>query len=163
MAWHAAPRLSVNLPWRNIKARDADHWLWGPRCELILHNELDGVHVYLSPKAERIWRDITRQLVTRLFVVIGDPSGDPYATYKEPRYDTDPRRYGLQLLTQPVSDEEFDREYRQKLRAFPNREDAILCACHCNLDNLMCPVYDRVGDEWILNQDETSRVLDEII
>jgi hypothetical protein len=113
-----------------------------------------------------ILRTIFRRRVKaarRLFVVVGDPSRNPSHHYKEPRYDTDPRCYDLQLLDQPVSDEEFDREHRHKLRVFLNREDAISCARHCNLDSVMCPVYDRVGDEWIYNTKETSRVAEDIL
>jgi hypothetical protein len=109
-----------------------------------------------------LFRPWKPQTVTRLFVVVGDPSLSPFQKYKEPRYDTDPRQYGLQLLDQPVSNEQFDREYRHKLRAFRNREDAIWCGRHCNLANVMCPVYDRAGDEWIYNKEETSRVADAI-
>jgi hypothetical protein len=90
------------------------------------------------------------------------PSLSPFGKYKEASYDTDPRRYGLQLLDQPVSDKQFDKEYRHKLQAFTNREDAISCACHCNLDSVMCPVYDRVGNEWIYNKEETRRLAEAI-
>jgi hypothetical protein len=100
---------------------------------------------------------------SRLYCIIGDPYNNPFRKYKEPRYETDPRHYGLDLLQQPVSDEEFDRKYRHSLHAFPNRDDALSCMCHCNIDSVMCPVYDRVGDEWVYNKEETSRLADAVI
>jgi len=97
-------------------------------------------------------------LPARLYVVVGDPH-QPFA---EPPYPTDPRHYGLPLFKRPLSDEEFDRDYRAKVKAFLDRDDAIGFAYHCNLVSVQCPVYDRVGDEWVYNADETGRVADDI-
>ncbi len=94
----------------------------------------------------------------RLYVI----TGDPYRPFEEPNYPTDPRHYGLQALATPVSDEQFDREYRHKLKAFTDRDDAIAFAYHCNLDGVICPVYDRVGDAWVYNSEETGKVADDI-
>jgi hypothetical protein len=94
----------------------------------------------------------------RLYVVIGDP----HKPFSEPRYLTDPRHYGLQLFEKPVSDEEFARAYRHKVKAFIKRDDAITFAYHCNLANVMCPVYDKVDGKWICNTEETGKVADAI-
>lgn len=105
-----------------------------------------------------LFRNPAPQSVRRLYVVVGAPCEE----YEEPHYDTDPRPYGLQVLDEPVSEERWQREYRQKIRAFPNRDDAISCGRHCSVDTVMCPVYDRVGDEWVYNQEETSQIADQI-
>lgn len=95
---------------------------------------------------------------TRLYVVIGDP----FQPYTEPPYSTDPRPHGLPLFKRPLSDEDFDRDYREKVRAFLDRDHAIDFAYHCNLVSVQCPVYDRVGGEWVYNGDETERVAEDI-
>ncbi len=95
---------------------------------------------------------------SRLYAVMGDPHG----TFAEPPYITDPRHYGLPLFKRPVSDDEFEREYRHRVKAFIKRQDAIAFAYHCNLDSVMCPVYDRVEDKWIYNDEETGNVADDI-
>jgi hypothetical protein len=94
----------------------------------------------------------------RLYVVIGEP----YRPFVEPAYVTDPRYYGLQLLSTPVSDEQFECEYRHKFKAFIRRKDAIRFAYHCNLIGVSCPVYDRVAGEWVYNAEATGKVADEI-
>ena len=95
---------------------------------------------------------------SRIYVV----TGEPLKPFTEPRYITDPRHYGLPLFKRPVSDEEFERKYRQRVKAFIKRYDAITFACLCNLDGVACPVYDRVGDKWVYNPDETGKLADEI-
>lgn len=95
----------------------------------------------------------------RLFVVIGDP----FKQFLEPPYTTDPRRYQLPLFKTEVSDEQFEREYRHKIKAFVQRDDAIKFALHCNLAGVTCPVYDRVGNGWEYNADETGRISEDII
>ena len=94
----------------------------------------------------------------RLYVIVGDP----HRPFEEPSYSTDPRHYGLQLLNTAVSDEEFDRKYRHKLKAFLDQDDAIDFAYHCNLVSVLCPVYDRIGDEWVHNDEETANVANDI-
>jgi hypothetical protein len=94
----------------------------------------------------------------RIYVV----TGEPHKPFTEPCYITDPRHYGLLLFKKPVSDEEFEREYRHKIKAFIKRDDAITFAYHCNLDGVMCPVYDRVDDTWVYNPEETAKVADDI-
>ena len=91
-------------------------------------------------------------------------AGDPHKPFSEPDYITDPRHYGIPLPETDValSVEEFDRRYRQKIKAFLNRDDAIKFAYHCNLDTLTCPVYDSVEDQWVYNADETGRLAAEI-
>src|SRR5215510_7819513 len=74
----------------------------------------------------------------RVYVV----AGEPLKPFREPRYITDPRHYGLPLFKEPVSDEEFERKYRHKLKAFIKRDDAITFVYLCNLDGVACPVYD---------------------
>ena len=105
----------------------------------------------------------------RLFVIIGDPLwtldtdlGGPESDYNAPSYSTDPRDYDLDLLDEPVSDDVFERDYKQKIRAFIVREDAIDFANHCNLAGVWNPVFDRVGDEWVQNSDETDKIADNI-
>jgi hypothetical protein len=95
---------------------------------------------------------------TRIYVV----TGEPLKPFTEPRYITDPRHYGLPLFKRPVSDDEFERKYRHGIKAFIKRYDAITFAYHCNLDSVACPVYDRVGDKWVYNPDETGKVADQI-
>jgi hypothetical protein len=94
----------------------------------------------------------------RIYAVIGEP----LKAFTEPRFITDPRHYGLPLFKHPVSDEEFERKYRHGVKAFIKRYDAITFAYHCNLDSVACPVYDRVGDKWVYNPDETGKVADQI-
>ena len=105
----------------------------------------------------------------RLFVIIGDPLwtldtdlGGPESDYDAPSYSTDPRDYNLDLLDEPVSDDVFERDYKQKLRAFLVRDDAITFAYHCNLVSVWCPVFDLVNGEWLQNSDETGKVADDI-
>jgi hypothetical protein len=93
---------------------------------------------------------------TRLYVIIGEP----HAPSAEPPYNTDPRHYGLPLFTRPLTDVEFERDYRARVRAFIDRDHAITFAYHCNLVGVQCPVYDRVGEEWVYNSEETGRVAD---
>lgn len=81
--------------------------------------------------------------------------------YEEPSYSTDPRSYGLPLFRRQLSDEEYERDWRDKVRAFINRDDAITFGCRLNLVTLQCPVYDLVGKEWVYNADETSSMADE--
>src|SRR5689334_11043161 len=97
-------------------------------------------------------------LPRRLYVIIGDPPQE----HRPPPYPTDPRRYVLDLFTRPVSDEEFERTYKHKVKAFLDRDDAIDFAYHCNLVSVMCPVYDRVGGEWVYNSEETGKVAEDI-
>src|SRR5262245_37514818 len=99
-----------------------------------------------------------KQLPQRLYVILGDP----HQEHHPPSYSTDPRHYDLDLFTRPVSEEEFERDYKHKFKAFLDREDAITFAYHCNLASLMCPVYDLVGDEWVYNPEETGAVADDI-
>lgn len=95
---------------------------------------------------------------SRIYVV----TGEPHQPFTEPSYITDPRHYGLPLFKEPVSDEEFEREYRHKIKAFIKRDDAITFAYHCNLAGVMCPVYDRVDEKWVYNPEETGKVADDI-
>lgn len=92
-----------------------------------------------------------------MFVIIGDP----YRAYAEPKYCTDPREYSLPVFKHELTEEEFS-EYRGKIKAFVNRDDAIGFAYHCNLDSVQCLVYDREGDEWIYNSEETRNIAEEI-
>lgn len=94
----------------------------------------------------------------RLYVV----TGDPHHVFEEPAYATDPRHYGLPLFKTPISDEQFGRDYRNKVKAFSKRDDAIRFAYHCNLAGVMCPVYDRVDGKWVYNPEETEKVADDI-
>jgi hypothetical protein len=80
--------------------------------------------------------------------------------YKEPAYSTDPRTYGV-LQTSDLSNEQYETA-KAGLKAFVNRDDAIAFAYHCNLVSVMCPVFDRVGDKWVFNEAETSRMADDI-
>lgn len=105
--------------------------------------------------------DNTRPM--RLYVIIGRPLTyrRPLGEYVEPSYATDPRHYGLMLFDRQISDEEFNRNHRWKVKAFIDEDDAFTFGCRLNLEGLQCPVYDRVGDEWIYNAEETSRIADE--
>lgn len=105
--------------------------------------------------------DNTRPM--RLYVIIGRPLTyrRPPGEYVEPSYATDPRHYGLMLFDRQISDEEFNRNHRWKVKAFIDEDDAFTFGCRLNLEGLQCPVYDRVGDEWIYNAEETSRIADE--
>jgi hypothetical protein len=93
-----------------------------------------------------------------MYVIVGEPCRE----FIETPYSTDPRSYGLPLFKRPISDEEFERDYRTKVKAFLNREHAIEFAYNCNLVGVQCPVYDRIGDEWEYNSDEAGRVADDI-
>jgi hypothetical protein len=97
-------------------------------------------------------------LPRRLYVIVGAPLRE----YCPPTYPTDPRGYGLDLFTEPISVADFEREYKHKTRAFLERDDAIMFAYHCNLVGVICPVYDRVGNEWVYNSEETGRVAEDI-
>jgi hypothetical protein len=105
-----------------------------------------------------LWEDRRRATPKRLYVVMGDP----WDSFKEPPYNTDPRSYKITLFKELVSDEQFERDYRHKVKAFIRREDAITFAYHCNLVNVMCPVYDRVDGQWVYNKDETGKVAADI-
>ena len=89
-------------------------------------------------------------------------TGEPHQAFEEPGYVTDPRHYGLSLFKEAVSDEEFERKYRHKLKAFIKRGHAITYAYHCNLDGVACPVYDRVDGKWVYNAEETGKFADHL-
>lgn len=95
---------------------------------------------------------------SRLYVVIGDPR-EPW---DEPPYATDPRHYGLPIFDRPVSDEEFDRAYRHRVRAFPDRGDAIRFAWSCGMVSVECRAYDRTGAGWAYNDEETAHLAEDI-
>jgi len=97
-------------------------------------------------------------LPKRLYVVSCERSHP----FQEPGYTTDPRHYGLSPFNTPVTDEEFERCYRDKVKAFIRREDAIAFTCSANLLNVACPVYDRVDGKWIYNDPETHRLAEDI-
>ena len=93
---------------------------------------------------------------TRLYMI----NGEPHRPYKEPAYSTDPETYGMQRKS-GISDEEY-AEACKRMKVFVKRDDAIDFAYHCNLASLTCPVFDRVGAAWKFNEDETSRMADDI-
>lgn len=95
---------------------------------------------------------------TRLYVIIGNPR----EAFEEPLYMTDPRHYGLPLFKRPLSDEEFDRDYRAKVKAFIDRQDAIRFAFGCYMIGVRCPVYEWVGGEWICSIAETDKMADDL-
>jgi hypothetical protein len=99
----------------------------------------------------------------RFYVVISDGQINRFREdrYSAP-YDTDPRRQGLPVFKLPLSDAEFERDYRQRVRAFPNLEDAFEFVGHCNLDNLRMLVFDRVNSDWVFNSEETGNVLEQL-
>jgi hypothetical protein len=94
----------------------------------------------------------------RVYVIIGDPQHP----FPEPPYPTDPRVYGVPVFKQPLSDEEFDRDCRAKVKAFIDREHAIIFAHYCNLVSVWCQVYDADGEGWVLNHDEAGRLAEDI-
>jgi hypothetical protein len=98
------------------------------------------------------------ELPQRLYVIVGEPSRE----HEAPSYSTNPADYGLDVFDKPVTEAEFEREYKHKVKAFLDRDDAISFAYHCNLVGVLCPVYDRVGDEWVYNSEETGKVADDI-
>jgi hypothetical protein len=100
----------------------------------------------------------SRERGTRLFVIIGEP----HEPFTEPPYPTDPRHYGLPLFKRPVTNEEFESHYRDRVKAFLDRDHAITFAYHCNLVGVRCPVYEWNGDEWVYNKEETGRVAEDI-
>ena len=83
----------------------------------------------------------------RLYVIVGQPRrpGD------EPSYPTDPRHYGLNLFKRPISDDEFDRVYKDCVKAFVVLEDAIDFVHRCSMDATHS-VYDRVQGKWVYNE-----------
>jgi hypothetical protein len=91
---------------------------------------------------------------TRLYVIIGSPREQ----FSEPPYPTDPRAYGLPLFKRPLSDEEFDRDYRAKVKAFIEPDHAVQFACCCRLITAVFLVYDRAGEAWVENEAEAARV-----
>jgi hypothetical protein len=95
---------------------------------------------------------------TRLFVIIGDPT----EAVEEPGYPTDPRHYHLPLFREPVSDEEFDRAYRTRVKAFIEREHAIQFAWGCNMIGVRCPVYERVNGQWVYSESETEKMAEDL-
>jgi hypothetical protein len=90
----------------------------------------------------------------RVYVIIGSLR-EPYT---EPSYSTDPRPYGLPLIKAPVPDDEFEREYRDRVKAFNNPDDAMQFASCCHLMSAMFLVFDRVGEAWMENDAEATRV-----
>lgn len=91
---------------------------------------------------------------TRLYVIIGNPR----ESFAEPPYPTDPRHYGVPVFRRPLTDEEFDREYRAKVKAFIDPDHAVRFACCCQLMTAVFLVYDRVDEEWVDNDAEATRV-----
>ena len=61
-----------------------------------------------------------------------------------------------------VTDEEFDRLYRHKVKAFLEPEHAIDFAYHCNLVSVLCQVFDLIDGNWCYNEDATSRLYSQI-
>jgi hypothetical protein len=94
----------------------------------------------------------------RLYVIIGDPR-EPF---DEPAYPTDPRHYGLPLFKRLLSEEEFDSHYRARVKAFVQQEDAIRFAFSCGMIGVRCPVYERVGEEWVYSDTETDSVAEKL-
>src|SRR5262249_51048898 len=95
---------------------------------------------------------------TRLYVILGNPQ-EPC---DDPSYPTDPRHYALPIFRRPVTDAEFERDYRHRVKAFTDRDHAIRFAWSCNMVNVQCPVYDLVGCEWVQNDVETLRLAEEL-
>ena len=91
----------------------------------------------------------------RLYVMMGEPSR-PGA---EPEYPTDPRHYGLDLFTKPITDDEFDTNYKHRVKAFAKLDDAIDFAYRCALNGTGA-VFDRVQDEWVYNEEATWEAFD---
>jgi hypothetical protein len=105
-----------------------------------------------------LWGNRRQAASNRLYIIMGDP----WDSFKEPPYSTDPRSYKISLFKEPVLDGQFERDYRHQVKAFIRREDAVKFAYHCNLASLLCPVYDSVDGEWVYNKEETGKVAEDI-
>jgi hypothetical protein len=80
--------------------------------------------------------------------------------YSPPDYDTDPRKYDLPVFNEVLSDEQFESEYREKVRAFFNKKDALKFASYCNMVTVRCPVYIKNGKEWEYSSKLTGKMAD---
>ncbi len=78
--------------------------------------------------------------------------------YEDREYITDPRNYGIWLFEEPVSDEEFERDYRHRVKAFLEPDHAVQFAHQCNLDGVTVEVYDLCEGKWTYNLDATGRL-----
>jgi hypothetical protein len=97
-------------------------------------------------------------LPERVYVIMGDS----FRATPDPPYVTDPRHYGLPIFKEPVSDRQYDRYYRERIKAFLDREDAVKFAYSCNLMTVRCPVFDRASAGWVLNEGETGALAEDL-
>lgn len=93
-----------------------------------------------------------------IYVIIGKLHSD----FDEPSYSTDPRVYKLPVFDEPVSDEDYDKKYKNLVKAFLVKEDAIRFAFKCDFHSLNCPVYEKQGNEWVYSDSKTSEMADEL-
>ena len=91
-------------------------------------------------------------MIKKLYVVSGDPiwikTNSPSDKFKEPDYSTNPLDYNLDVFDTPVTQEEYESEYKDKVKAFINVEDAIDFAYSCNLDGVIPMAYSYKNKEW---------------
>jgi hypothetical protein len=74
-------------------------------------------------------------------------------------YTTDLRVYGLPFFSRPLSNREFNRDWRDKVKAFIYRRDAVAFGLRCKREKgVGCCVYDRAGDRWTYNGNATGRL-----
>src|SRR5258705_13954557 len=95
----------------------------------------------------------------RLYVVLGKP--DPEGANVP--YPTDPRSYGLDALDRPVSDDEFDREYRHRVHAYQDVDHAVDAMYRCGLEPVgsFLNVFLRIDVNGVYDEEATKKVIEE--
>jgi len=81
-------------------------------------------------------------------------------------YSTDPRAYGLPLsafFKSPVSDDEFEREYLQRVRVYQSSAPAVDDMYRCGLEppgSWLC-VFTWTDGEWVEDPAEAKKVIED--
>jgi hypothetical protein len=95
----------------------------------------------------------------RLYAVIGikREAGPPLP------YPTDPRAYGLNVFKEPISDDEFEREYLQRVRVYQSSDPAVDDIYRCGLlpPGSFLRVFKRMDGKWVEDEAEADRVLED--
>lgn len=87
---------------------------------------------------------------------IYEVAGKPYEAFTNPSYPTDPRHYKLPVFENEPTDEEYEKDYKHRVKAFIRRDDAISFAYHCNLITVTCPVYEKIDGKWVYSSEKTG-------
>ena len=97
----------------------------------------------------------------RLYAVIGikREAGPPLP------YPTDPRAYGLLnvFFKEPISDDEFEKEYLQRVRVYQSSDPAIDDMYRCGLEppGSWLRVFAWTDGKWVEDEAEATRVIED--